>query len=431
MPHVKLCKTQKICWNVQQKRIENSKYLLEGSTIPNRSEPYFTNLSGMRENFGFVWLARMFSESHVERNENISVIWIEQPVLLMKRYFASNTMHLFHDEFLPGLATILHHPKLRESIDDRLIISIDEMGSTPNDEMLTWLGQFWRINNLQASLRYRNGLKPTQLLDYICFDEAYVGLDSPSTSWYHYGFEIPQGPIEKIDRELVGRNVRSAVDWIKDQILGTENYLKLVESSDVFNNTAINKKPKFITIVSRIVTRLILNEEELKEKLGEAFPFLEVKFIRHETMSMEFLIETISNSIVMIGMHGALLALSAFLPENSLLIELFPFGIPTKNYTPYRTLTALPGMKIKYREWVNLREEFPFNVEHPERHLTAGGLQTFPKSYQNGIRATKTVPSHRCCYSPFWLFRIFQDTKVDSESVIKLIKEAFSEDKNN
>lgn len=428
---LKLCKVIDVCWNVQDKQLEISNHLYLGSTVPSASEPYYTNLSGMRENYAFVWNPNQFPRLNPSE-KNFSVAMIEgQPALIMKRYFASNVMHLFHDEILPGLATILHHEDLRKSVSDRLIISIDEFGSIETDIMMTWLGQFWRMNNLQAALRFKNGLSPTQNLDYICFKEAYIGMDSLSTSWYHYGFEVPQGPIENIDRELAGKNVRSAVEWIKDEIYKIYDikYSKLTEievkkALSLLKSNQPSDKGPVILIASRTRTRLILNESELKQKLQEAFPSAsEIDFIRQETTEIEELIVKISTATILIGMHGALLALSAFLPPGAVLIELFPFGIPVNNYTPYKTLAGLPEMKIKYAAWVNTREDEPFNIGHPERTIYSGGLKGFPESYQNGIKATKTVPPHRCCYSPFWLFRIFQDTIVNSEEVIGLIKE--------
>lgn len=40
---------------------------------------------------------------------------------------------------------------------------------------------------------------------------------------------------------------------------------------------------------------------------------------------------------------------------------------------------------------------------------------------------TTTVPRHKCCTSPFWLYRIYQDTKVHIQEVSSLIEEALSE----
>ena len=432
---VKLCRVVNSCWNVKDKKLEISNYLYEGSTIPSDSDPYFTNLSGMRENYAFVWNPSQFDKRN-HSDKELSVAILEgQPALLIKRYFATNTMHLLHDEILPGLASILHHKNLRESNGNRLIITLDDGVPSETDIMMTWLGQFWGMNHLQATIRFRNGLKPTQNLDYICFKEAYIGMDSLSTSWYQYGFEVPQGPIEGIDRELVGKNVRIAIEWIKDQIyqffeiekskLTESEVLEALNSLKSVTTTKGNlEKGPVILIASRTRTRLILNEPELARKLHEAFPSAsEITFIRQETSEIEDLIVKISSAAVLIGMHGALLALAAFLPPGAMLIELFPFGIPAENYSPYKTLAGLPEMRIKYAAWVNKREDEPFNVGHPDRTIYYGGLKGFPESYRHGIKATKTVPSHRCCYSPFWLFRIFQDTVVNYEEVINLIKD--------
>lgn len=430
---IKLCRVENICWNTRKEQLETSNYLYEGSTIPSGSnEIYFTNLSGMRENLAFVWFPKSFV---TEKERNLTVGWVEegQPALLIKRYLAFNTMHLLHDEILPGLATILYHRGLRESASNRLIVALDEVGPNPNDVMMTWLGQFWRMNALQAALRYRNGLNRETTLDYICFKEAYIGLDSTQTSWYHYGFEVPQGPIKHIQRELVGENVRKFTEWIKDEIFHGSNLRKLNQSnvkellkklSEEEAASAVVQRTVKILIASRTQTRLILNEEELKAKLEVAFPSARIKFIRQETAEIEDLIVEISQAVVLIGMHGALLALSAFLPSDALLIELFPFGIPQDNYTPYKTLTQLPSMNIKYAAWTNPKEAEPFNKGHPNRPITLGGLKNFPKSYQSGIKWTKTVPIHKCCYSPFWLYRIFQDTHVDSDSIITIIKDS-------
>lgn len=40
---------------------------------------------------------------------------------------------------------------------------------------------------------------------------------------------------------------------------------------------------------------------------------------------------------------------------------------------------------------------------------------------------TTTVPRHKCCTSPFWLYRIYQDTKVHLEEVSSLIEGALVE----
>ena len=425
--NLKLCRAENICWNMEKKQLEISNKLFSDSYIPSFNETYFVALSGQRENLAMAMFLKAFPSEggDGDKKYRIGVVQASHPTLLMKRFLPTNTMHLLHDEILPGLATVLYHKRLREKVADRLVVALDDFGPTASDDMMTWLGQFWRLNNLQANLRMKNGLKPDEFLDYICFREAYIGLDSPSTSWYHYGFEEAQGPIEGVDKELIGNNLRSAADWIKDEILGKGEKLEAANVLEMFEDLKKQRrgrKQPIITIISRTQTRLILNEKELQQKIQKSFPMARVQFIRHETSGIEDLIAEVADSIVLIGMHGALMSLATFLPPESILIEMFPYGIPAEKYTPYKTLAELPTMKIRYASWVNPIKDEPFNVGHPEREYTQGGLKNFPASYQAGIRDSETVPEHKCCYSPFWLYKIFQDSHVQPESIIDLIK---------
>ncbi|KAJ3333500.1 Protein O-linked-mannose beta-1,4-N-acetylglucosaminyltransferase 2, partial [Kappamyces sp. JEL0680] len=40
---------------------------------------------------------------------------------------------------------------------------------------------------------------------------------------------------------------------------------------------------------------------------------------------------------------------------------------------------------------------------------------------------TTTVPRHKCCSSPYWLYRIYQDTKVNIPEVISTINDGLVE----
>jgi protein O-mannose beta-1,4-N-acetylglucosaminyltransferase len=401
--------------------------ILNGSYQPTFNEIYFATLSGLRENTAFVANLKYYSyDEEKDKSYRIASIQATNPALFLKRFIPTNPMHLLHDEILPALATILYHKRLREKVMDRLVITLDNHGPVSTDEMMTWLGQFLRLDNLQAKLRLENDLKADEFLDYICFKDAYLGLDSPSTSWYQYGFHSPQGPIQGIDRELVGGNLRAAANWLKDEIFGRGRKPKEAEVREIFENLKNQirgKKQAIITIISRLGTRLILNEDELKDRIQEAFPTARIQIIRHERSSMEELISKIADSVVLIGMHGALISLAAFLPPGAVLIEMFPYGIPAENYTPYKTLSELPEMKIKYASWVNPMKDEPFNVGHADRDFNYGGLKGYPQSYQMGIKEHKTVPPHKCCYSPFWIYKIFQDTHVQPDVIIKLIKQ--------
>lgn len=109
-------------------------------------------------------------------------------------------------------------------------------------------------------------------------------------------------------------------------------------------------------------------------------------------------------------------------------MELYPFAVPSKNYTPYRTLSNLHGMGLGYRAWENTHEEN--TVSFPERGRLAGGLVHLSPEDQKKIIDTKTVPPHVCCEDPYWLFRIYQDTTVDIDELLELTDEAIAEGKS-
>ena len=106
--------------------------------------------------------------------------------------------------------------------------------------------------------------------------------------------------------------------------------------------------PKEAVILSRRHNRLIVNEAELSFELA-ANVGVRVRTLSMEDVPIEEIIKRLSSAVVVVGMHGSLLALAMFLPPGSILVELFPYAINPLHYTPYRTLASLPGMDITYR----------------------------------------------------------------------------------
>jgi len=76
-----------------------------------------------------------------------------------------------------------------------------------------------------------------------------------------------------------------------------------------------------------------------------------VVFIRLEELTFPEIIEILGKCAITIGMHGSILILNAFLPRDALTIELYPYGVPSENYTPYRHLANLPQMDLYYASW--------------------------------------------------------------------------------
>jgi protein O-mannose beta-1,4-N-acetylglucosaminyltransferase len=124
-------------------------------------------------------------------------------------------------------------------------------------------------------------------------------------------------------------------------------------------------------------------------------------------------------------MHGSLLTLSMFCRRGTVLLEMFPYAVPSEDYLPYKTMAELPGMDIVYRAWENKDENA--SKSYPNRKPMLGGINHLPVSERTAIMQSNTVPKHLCCEDPNWLYRIYQDTRVNLDEVVMLISEALSE----
>jgi protein O-mannose beta-1,4-N-acetylglucosaminyltransferase len=138
-----------------------------------------------------------------------------------------------------------------------------------------------------------------------------------------------------------------------------------------------------------------------------------------EDQSLTQQIMTLRSTMVAVGLHGSALILGIFLPPGAVLVEMFPYAVPPENYTPYKTMAQLDGMRIVYKTWVNKHKEN--NRAHPNRQPELGGLKHLDKEERQRIEDMETVPPHLCCRNPIWLYRIYQDTIVHIEELIATI----------
>jgi protein O-mannose beta-1,4-N-acetylglucosaminyltransferase len=224
----------------------------------------------------------------------------------------------------------------------------------------------------------------------------------------------PQGPIP--DKNVNGVYVRHAVEFIKWRLglsVYNQEYLPFAEA-----------EPDTAVVFSRRENRLIVNEDELLTAVSTEFK-LKPQFVRMEDMKFHEQVKVLGRTKVAIGMHGSVLIMGLFLPRGSVLIELYPYAVPSDNYTPYRTMSRLPGMNIAYRAWEN---KYPDNnIPHPDRDMYHGGINHLKPEERDAILNTPTVPKHTCCTNPYWLFRIYQDTKVHVDEVKALVADALKE----
>nr|XP_054748194.1 protein O-linked-mannose beta-1,4-N-acetylglucosaminyltransferase 2-like [Lytechinus pictus] len=364
-----------------------------------RQQPALADLSSVPDHntqyFGYVDVP----SSAVQSMKNIS--YQEGKYLLFNRFNTGNLMHVFHDDLLPVFFTQLQLDLLnmRSGIKDATLLINDGQEEGPYFHLYKHISKQMPILTHQLSQNDSSSLT--------CFEEVQVGL-SKLTTWYQYGFDVPQGPLEDI-----------AVTS-KEIILFTLFYKSKLNIPSCESQTETETENTFV-ILSRRSNRLILNEVEFSLALAQHFDaFVIVASL--ETHSLSELIGLISCSKGLIGVHGSLLSMSIFLPPGSILVEIFPYAVNPDNYTPYRTLAHLKGMNIIYRSWRNILENN--TVTFPDAEPDLGGIAHLESEIRDQILESSEVPPHLCCNDPAWLFRIYQDTIVDINSFVKAVRDA-------
>ena len=448
------CRIKNLYYNVKEKKF----FLIKGSLsetvgVPNASQlevdgGVLVDLTTLQNHGAFAWTPELVSEGFMDRPQIIRRV--HQRAVLFSRFVPGNTMHSIHDDII-GYYYLLRRwiPSPGNDPDNLFdgnhhLVFLDDHGQGPYCHLFTHFTNW--------PLRYKvEDMEGASLEDaFILFSDAIIG-NSKEANWYHYGFSEPQGPIP--GKQVSGYKVRAVASYllkkmklplwnftlIRDSIFEAAGQTLTDQFQDVISEHAKeyhdseNPPPTIpimvehpfqddnqsdspcIAIFSRRGDRLMLNEGRLALALNQALGF-PVYFIRNEDLSFHTSVSIMRRSIIAIGMHGSLLILAMFLPPGALLIELYPLWVPGENYTPYKTLAALPGVDLWYGAWMNKHPNL--NVPHPEYPSSHGGLESFDAELRNKVLSTKGVPKHLCCTDPFWLFRIYQDTYVHIPEIL-------------
>lgn len=313
---------------------------------------------------------------------------LRRPTLLYARLKPDNLMHLLHDELLPLKATVQYVSMFTaEPVD---LLPFDEYAS-PDELPLS------RLFYEKTLGRYRL-VRPADAEEVTCFRSAFVGLRR-DTVWYDYGFHSSQHvlPRDEAQKSAIRRFTRE----IRDQLLGAET-------------EACTER--HVTLIDRRHTRKILNQPQLIEQLEAHFKLTVIKLDLDldEPGHTEKMLRQLACSQALVGMHGAGLALAAFLPESAVLVELFPYGVDAGLLQPYRYLCEI--YRLRYVHWQNqLREN---TVGHPEYEAHLGGLRELDARRRFEVLSTdEPLAPFRCCEEPRFLYRIYQDTLVDVDSL--------------
>lgn len=366
----------------------------------NRFDPTLLDLSSVRNhNRNYFNYVDMLSSKARHITSGVHVI--HERSIIFNRFHPFNLMHVMHDDLLP-----LHHTLVTseaqltsgnfEFLENGFPVQIVLMDdSNP--------GPFRHLYELFSSVLplYKRDLR--RLRAPVCFSNVVVGI-SKHTTWYQYGFTEPQGALD--DSEVNAWDIRRFGSFVKRRLN--------IEAS---NEHALLGET--IVLMTRKSNRLILNEFNLTLSLAQAFQ-MKVVTMSMETHSLADMITAVSSATLLIGMHGSLLSLALFLPSGAMLVELFPYAVNPDHYTPYRTLVSLAGMDVQYVAWRNWDVEN--SVAHPDRTWDQGGIAHLSSAEQKRILGSSEVPRHLCCREPEWLFRVYQDTVVDINGLVLLIR---------
>uniref|UniRef100_T1IYY5 Glycosyltransferase 61 catalytic domain-containing protein n=1 Tax=Strigamia maritima TaxID=126957 RepID=T1IYY5_STRMM len=397
----RLCRFQNLCIHSDGEFIffHGPESIISGITLPQMKEA-IVELSSIE---GHNALTLVLTDVPVDRIGDLpwTIKDIEDTSFLLKRFKPNNLMHVIHDDLMPIYSSLLEIGACpQEKRCNAKLVFVDSFARGP----------FWDFYKLftQSEPILLSDLSSKEIY---CFKDVYVGLNR-NTVWYQYGFTEPQSPW--VNRTVTAMDIQRFTSYVTSFLAG-----RLLPSTC----PAI----PLTVLLSRKNTRLILNERQVTEMI-EQQTITTVITLSLDDHSLVDLIAHIQCAKILIGMHGALLVLSAFLPPGSILIELFPYAVPPEDYTPYKTLATLPGMGITYKEWVNTKEEH--TVIHPDWPKLMGGINHLPLEEQQRIMRDKPVKRHLCCSDPQWLLRIFQDTFVDIASLSDLIRVAMAENED-
>jgi protein O-mannose beta-1,4-N-acetylglucosaminyltransferase len=157
---------------------------------------------------------------------------------------------------------------------------------------------------------------------------AFLG-NSHITRWYQYGFfDEPQGPISPLPN---GVHVREVGEWFLRRIglpLGDDEKQPPIrlridaEKKILPDNSHLDfSETDVIVIMARKWNRLILNEDELAQKLTAKFGY-KTEFLRNEIQSFEEQIKLLRRARIVLGMHGSILVMAMFCRRGTVVIEM-------------------------------------------------------------------------------------------------------------
>lgn len=391
----KICRFRNLCYSPVNEAFlfyHGDKSVLDRSQLSNNSRSWLRlstvlNYTGHTANLMDI-KSSAFNHSKVR--------WIKGQSLIFSRFKPDNIMHVFHDDIFP-LHFTLNFITGQNSLDKY-------------DVQLVFV-EGWDRGNFADLYSVFTSKSPMYMADQnqeqiLCFEDSHVGL-SMATVWYQYGYTEPQAPVK--DTTASGLLLHNTVNYIVSQFNIQKPPTMMLTSAD------------YCVLFSRKDNRRIINQMELMLTISAEIN-MKVFMLSLETHSFKDIMQYVQFSRGLIGMHGSLMSLAAFLRPGSFVIELFPYAVNPRKYSPFRTVAELPGMNLVYIAWQNLDKTK--SVGHPNWPEDLGGIGHLPSQRQTAIMGETEVPDHFCCNDPSWLYHIYQDTEVDIPAITRLITEA-------
>ncbi|KAJ3276861.1 Protein O-linked-mannose beta-1,4-N-acetylglucosaminyltransferase 2 [Terramyces sp. JEL0728] len=354
--NTRYCRIRNLCYHPKQKDwfiLKTNLSIFEN--VPVGEERYqkpLLELSSIDDHPYFEWDYTEASPFH-ENLRNNTVRYVTSTHFMFKRLHPLNIMHNLHDDVLnlyfhikKNMPRLDPNPDLPFNLNDHRILFLDPYEGTDSTRPFQYLSRH--------PLRFTSYLHQDENI-LTCFRDAIVG-NSHTTKWYQYGFiDEPQGPLKNLPN---GLHVREVSEWIIKRNgleLGWDEVYpiqppKITDASKLDSSHLDFSSTDIIVILSRRGNRLMLNENELANELTNQFGYKTV-FVRNEDHTFEEQIKILRNARIVIGMHGSILVMAMFCRRGTVLIELFPYAVPSEDYTPYKTMANLPGMDLVYRAW--------------------------------------------------------------------------------
>ncbi|KJE89272.1 glycosyltransferase ago61, variant 3 [Capsaspora owczarzaki ATCC 30864] len=491
-----------------------------------RNRPAFLELSSVQDlNIMYMDMADVTSSFFSDPSIQADTLVVEGLSFIQKRFHGDNIMHVLHDDLMPLYYTMrqFSYPanagggmteQARGNHQTSEGLPADTSTHINLDSRIAFMDDYSpgpHYDLFRAFSRHPPIVKEQLmgLASYVCFQDAVVGVNK-MTTWYQYGYDVPQGPIP--GKQVSGWHVRQFTEFMRSRLRAIHPEYALNEESIVGNalaasaaengasqnhrpvtlfstprptprarqvarpartpvrspanganrhnddkgpiilkngrsldeedrraNPDANVPPAAVTfsetqhvplpsdiivLFTRQRNRILINQQEFIDALQREFK-MPVIAMGMETHNFAQQVMLLKRAKIAIGLHGSMLIMAAFMPVQSILIELFPYAVPSENYTPYKTLVSFPDMHMVYRAWENKHKDG--TIAHPEYSTALGGILHLDTEMQAHLQAQTTVPAHLCCTDPSWLFHIYQDTRVHIGEVTALIRDALHE----